>query len=204
MKLPPPPPAPEAPKPKPLTKTQRRYAAPEQPTPTDPEYAAASRLPYDAPAASPPVEVREVDLGPYGTDAIQLQSASIDAEGVARPVPRPSATKRTYLNAFTSVEVADQVHQCVEWISLGLRPNQIRRLCREHWDLNTRTAESRIAQARKQMIADANVMDRAEKVGQMLQQLEQVLQDSIKMKQGSNAIGALRLQADLLQLIAKG
>jgi hypothetical protein len=37
----------------------------------------------------------------------------------------------------------------------------------------------------------------------MLQQLEQVLEQALAMKQGSNAIGALRLQADLLQLLAR-
>jgi hypothetical protein len=53
------------------------------------------------------------------------------------------------------------------------------------------------------MVTDANVMDRQEKVGQMLQQLEQVLEQALRLNQGSNAIGALRLQADLLQLLSR-
>jgi hypothetical protein len=53
------------------------------------------------------------------------------------------------------------------------------------------------------MVIDANVYDRQEKVGQMLQQLEQVLEQALTMRQGSNAIGALRLQADLLQLLTR-
>ena len=90
-----------------------------------------------------------------------------------------------------------------EWLTQGKRPNQIRKLCSEEWGLETRTAENRIHDARRQMVADANVMDRPEKVGQMLQQLEQILEQALAMKQGSNAIGALRLQADLLQLLAR-
>jgi hypothetical protein len=97
----------------------------------------------------------------------------------------------------------DQIHQVQEWLTQGKRPNQIRALCAEHWGLKTRSAEQRIQDARRQMVADANVMDRPEKVGQMLQQLEQVLEQALAMKQGSNAIGALRLQADLLQLLAR-
>jgi hypothetical protein len=105
--------------------------------------------------------------------------------------------------AYRATEIVDQIHQVQEWLTQGKRPNQIRALCAEHWGLKTRSAEQRIQDARRQMVADANVMDRPEKVGQMLQQLEQVLEQALAMKQGSNAIGALRLQADLLQLLAR-
>ena len=104
---------------------------------------------------------------------------------------------------FDSIAIAEQVYQVQEWLSAGKRPNQIRRLCADEWGLSCRTAESRIQMARRQMVTDANVMDRQEKVGQMLQQLEQVLEQALQMRQGSNAIGALRLQADLLQLISR-
>ena len=105
--------------------------------------------------------------------------------------------------AYRAHEIMAQVHQVQEWLSLGKRPNQIRALCAEQWGLKTRAAEQRIYDARRQMVADANVMDRQEKVGQMLQQLEQVLEQALRLNQGSNAIGALRLQADLLQLLSR-
>ena len=103
----------------------------------------------------------------------------------------------------THREIADQVHQVQEWLTLGKRPNQIRALCAELWGLKTRAAEQRIHDARKQMVVDCNDMDRKDKVGQMLQQLEEVLQQALDMRQGSNAIGAIRLQADLLQLLTR-
>jgi len=105
--------------------------------------------------------------------------------------------------AYRAHEIMAQVHQVQEWLSLGKRPNQIRALCAEQWGLKTRAAEQRIYDARRQMVTDANVMDRQEKVGQMLQQLEQVLEQALRLNQGSNAIGALRLQADLLQLLSR-
>jgi hypothetical protein len=104
---------------------------------------------------------------------------------------------------YRAHEIVAQVHQVQEWLSLGKRPNQIRALCAERWGLKTRAAEQRIQDARRQMVTDANVMDRQEKVGQMLQQLEQVLEQALRLNQGSNAIGALRLQADLLQLLSR-
>jgi len=44
-------------------------------------------------------------------------------------------------------------------------------------------------------------MDRAEKVSEMIEKLETVIQMSIERNMGANAIGAMKLQADLLQLV---
>lgn len=133
-----------------------------------------------------------------GTEAIQIT----DAEPEAPDDGTPEAPKKQR-QAFKALEIADQVRQVQEWLTLGKRPNEIRRLCAEEWGLGTRTSETRMHDARRQMVIDANVYDRQEKVGQMLQQLEEVLKQSLQMRQGSNAIGALRLQADLLQLLSR-
>jgi hypothetical protein len=53
------------------------------------------------------------------------------------------------------------------------------------------------------MILDVNVYDRKEMCAKMLQSLESVLNQALEMRQGSNAIGAMRLQADLLQLLSR-
>ena len=58
-----------------------------------------------------------------------------------------------------------------------------------------------MAAARQQMIRDINIMDRSEKVSEMIEKLETVIQMSIERNMGANAIGAMKLQADLLQLI---
>lgn len=114
-----------------------------------------------------------------------------------------AARQRSGKNAFTAPEIAKQIWQIQEWLVAGMRPNQIRKLCQQEWGLGTRTADSRITAARQQIVTDVNVMDRAQKVGQMVEQLEKVLEMSLATRQGSNAIGAIRLQSELLQLLAK-
>lgn len=105
--------------------------------------------------------------------------------------------------AYRALEIAEQVAQVQEWLTMGKRPNQIRALCAEHWGLQTRAAEQRMQDARRQMVVDVDVYVRKDKAAQMIQQLEQVLEQALQMRQGSNAIGALRLQADLLQLLSR-
>jgi hypothetical protein len=53
------------------------------------------------------------------------------------------------------------------------------------------------------MVIDVNTYDRKEMAAKMLQSLETVLNQALEMRQGSNAIGAMRLQADLLQLLSR-
>lgn len=133
-----------------------------------------------------------------GTEALQITDSEQGApdNGKTKAAAKPR-------NAFKAIEIAEQVRLVQEWLTQGKRPNEIRRLCSEEWGLSTRVSESRMHDARRQMVIDANVYDRQEKVGQMLQQLEEVLKQSLQMRQGSNAIGALRLQADLLQLLSR-
>ena len=191
------------------------------PEPVQP--AAAQELPepeaiQEAPELEEAVETEEADQADEPQEAEQPAAAQEEAPmacGLLAPVvadePSEPETHESQAQepepkrrvAFRAVEIAAQVHQVQEWLSLGKRPNQIRKLCSEEWGLSTRVAEYRIADARKQMVVDANVMDRQEKVGQMLQQLEQVLEQALRLNQGSNAIGALRLQADLLQLLSR-
>lgn len=150
--------------------------------------------PEVAQAAAPQIEAQK----PAAADA---KNAIQVAPNEEQPTTKADGAKRR--NAFNALEIAAQIHQVQEWLTAGYRPNMIRSLCEEHWGLSSRVAETRMASARQQMIADANVYDRKEKVGQMLQQLELVLQQALDLRQGSNAIGALRLQADLLQLLSR-
>ncbi len=104
---------------------------------------------------------------------------------------------------YRAIEIVEQIHQVQEWLTQGKRPNQIRALCAEHWGLKTRAAEQRMQDARRQMVVDVNTYDRKEMAAKMLQSLETVLNQALEMRQGSNAIGAMRLQADLLQLLSR-
>lgn len=151
-----------------------------------------------------PEELPEPDQPAEAVDSETAAGAAADAPAEAEGTGEAgAATPPRKRAAYRAIEIAEQVAQVQEWLTQGKRPNQIRALCAEHWGLQTRASEQRMQDARRQMCVDANVYDRQEKVGQMLQQLEQVLEQALQMRQGSNAIGALRLQADLLQLLAR-
>ena len=104
---------------------------------------------------------------------------------------------------YRAIEIVEQIHQVQEWLTEGKRPNQIRALCAEHWGLKTRASEQRMQDARRQMVIDVNTYDRKEMAAKMIQSLDTVLNQALEMHQGSNAIGAMRLQADLLQLLSR-
>lgn len=149
--------------------------------------------PPDPPALEAPQIPPDLATGTSADDPLDETADSIDS----------AARQRSGKNAFTAPEIAKQIWQIQEWLVAGMRPNQIRKLCQQEWGLGTRTADSRITAARQQIVTDVNVMDRAQKVGQMVEQLEKVLEMSLATRQGSNAIGAIRLQSELLQLLAK-
>lgn len=105
--------------------------------------------------------------------------------------------------SFNSIEIAQQVCYVQDLLAVGVRPNLIRQQCAEKWGLTCKTAEHRISAARRMMIADINCMDRSEKVSELIEKLETVISQAIANNMGSNAIGAMRLQAELLQLTNK-
>lgn len=129
------------------------------------------------------------------TDAQLVGSDYLPAVAPAGDVPRRR-------QAWTAMEIAEQVFIVQDWLAEGTRPNTIRERCAARWGLATRTSEHRIQAARQQMIKDINI-DRADKVAELVEKLETVIQQSIDRNMGANAIGAMRLQADLLQLIQK-
>lgn len=161
------------------------------PPPTPPPQAAPAPPP-EAPQPPPDIAIEPQDLA---SDPPPMLESADDIQTQERQL--------TGRNAFTAQEIAKQVWQVQEWLIMGYRPNHIRKLCASEWGLATRVAEYRIAAARQQIVQDVNVLDRQQKVGQMVEQLEKVLEMSLQTRQGSNAIGAIRLQADLLQLLAR-
>lgn len=131
-------------------------------------------------------------------------STASQLSGYDGPAQAPAGDEPRRRIAWTALEIAEQVCVVQDWLAAGLRPNQIRQRCAERWGLATRTAEYRMSAARKQAIADINVKDRAEAVAEMVEKLENVIAQSLERGMGANAIGAMKLQADLLQLIQKG
>jgi hypothetical protein len=160
-------------------------------------YADEAQEPQDAPAAAcgltPVAFGNEEAAGPDSGE--DTPECSLPAE-----VGTQDEKKR---QGYRAIEIVEQIHQVQEWLTQGKRPNQIRALCAEHWGLKTRAAEQRMQDARRQMVVDVNTYDRKEMAAKMLQSLETVLNQALEMRQGSNAIGAMRLQADLLQLLSR-
>jgi len=137
-----------------------------------------------------------------GVDGVDEEMAEVADEAEA-PDNGDAAPIKRKKQGYKAIEIVEQIHQVQEWLTEGKRPNQIRALCAEHWGLQTRASESRMHEARKQMVLDINIYERKDLVAKMLQNLEKVLEQSLASNMGSNAIGAMKLQADLLQLIQR-
>lgn len=190
ISLPPPEPAPRSQQPEAPVADDRE----EPQTTQEPEATNAADATEDVAAAEEP-QAPDSSAAPEATEATSADSPE------ATDADAPPAKRRR--NAYSAMEIAAQVAQVQEWLTMGKRPNQIRQLCADEWGLLTRAAEARMHEARKQMVVDVDVYVRKDKAAQMIQQLEQVLEQALQMRQGSNAIGALRLQADLLQLLSR-
>lgn len=206
ISLPPPEPGPKAPAtPAPEASAPAAEHRPEPPAAPEAEAEEATADTEDTAAAeaaeADPAGAPDSSEAPETADATNAEEATSADSPEATDAEEPSAKKRR--NAFSAMEIAAQVMQVQEWLTMGKRPNQIRQLCADEWGLLTRAAESRMHEARKQMVVDVDVYVRKDKAAQMIQQLEQVLEQALQMRQGSNAIGALRLQADLLQLLSR-
>ena len=80
--------------------------------------------------------------------------------------------------------------------------SQILRFCSVEWGVGKRQAETYLARAREQVRIDYS-QERAEFLSTRLGVLDSIIQKSIKAGQLSAACGAVRLQAELAQLIDK-
>jgi hypothetical protein len=105
--------------------------------------------------------------------------------------------------AHTAPEICSQIAQVREWLSHGVRPNQIRERCAAEWGLATRTAEMRMAAARQEMVRDIESIDRKELAAQALETLLKIQEMSLDTRQGSNAIGATRLMLELAGILGR-
>jgi hypothetical protein len=114
--------------------------------------------------------------------------------------PAPKKPARRDRTGSASIEIADQTDQVRELLIEGFRPYQIRKICAERWGLSGRTAESRIAGARRLMLSDLDGIDRKEFAAQMIEQATEILKMARETRQLSNAIGALRFSSELLGL----
>ena len=97
-------------------------------------------------------------------------------------------------------EIDRQIHAVVKLLSSAKTNSYILRLCAEEWGVQKRQAETYLQRAREIIKADYSV-ERSEFLGTRLALLEEIIEASIRCKQNNNAIGALKLQAQLTGLL---
>ena len=97
-------------------------------------------------------------------------------------------------------EIDRRVHTVVKLLSSAKTSSYVCRFASEEWGVNPRTAERYMAKAREIIRADYSV-DRSDFLGSRLALLDKIIEASINSKQHSNAVGALKLQAQLTRLL---
>ena len=97
-------------------------------------------------------------------------------------------------------EIDQRIHTVVKLLSSAKTNPYILRFCAEEWGVQKRQAETYLQRAREIIKADYSV-ERSDFLGTRLALLDEIIETSIDSKQHSNAIGALKLQAQLTRLL---
>ena len=100
----------------------------------------------------------------------------------------------------TKAEIDRRIHTVVKLLSSAKTKSYILRFCTEEWGVQKRQAETYLQRAREIIKADYSV-ERSEFLGTRLALLDEIIEASIRCKQHSNAVGALKLQAQLTRLL---
>lgn len=102
----------------------------------------------------------------------------------------------------TNIEIDRRIHEIVKLLSSAKTNSYICRYAAEEWGSSQRQAERYLARAREIVKADYSV-ERSDFLSSRLALLDKVIQKSIETGQHSNAVGALRLQAELTRMLDK-
>ena len=98
-----------------------------------------------------------------------------------------------------ATEIDRQVHTVIKLLSSAKTNSYILRFCVQEWSVQKRQAETYLQRAREIIKADYSV-ERSDFLDTRLALLEEIIEASIRCKQHNNAIGALKLQAQLTGL----
>ena len=93
-------------------------------------------------------------------------------------------------------EIDRRIHTVVKLLSSAKTNSYILRFCTEEWGVQKRQDETYLQRAREIIKADYSVK-RSDFLGTRLALLDEIIEASIRSKQHSNAVGALKLQARL-------
>ena len=97
-------------------------------------------------------------------------------------------------------EIERRIHTVVKLLSSAKTSSYVCRFTSDEWGLDRRTAERYMKSAREIIRADYSV-ERHDFLGSRLALLDKIIEASINSKQHSNAIGALKLQAQFTRLL---
>ena len=97
-------------------------------------------------------------------------------------------------------EIDRRIHAVVKLLSSAKTSSCVCRYARYEWGVSQATAERYMKRAREIIKADYSV-ERSDFLGTRLALLDKIIQASIDSKQHSNAVGALKLQAQLSRLL---
>ena len=99
-----------------------------------------------------------------------------------------------------AAEIDRRIHAVVKLLSSAKTNSYILRFCMEEWGVQKRQAETYLQRASEIIKADYSV-ERSDVLGTRLALLDEIIEASIRCKQHSNAVGALKLQAQLTRLL---
>ena len=99
-----------------------------------------------------------------------------------------------------AAEIDRRIHAVVKLLSSAKTSSYVCRYALEEWGVDKRTAQRYLAKAREIIRADYSV-ERHDFLGSRLALLDEIIESSIRTKQHSNAVGALKLQAQLTRLL---
>jgi len=88
-------------------------------------------------------------------------------------------------------EIAEELMEVRHLLNLGKNNPQICRILSDKYGLQERTAYRRIADARKQQVAELEQLDRRELAAQLINAAQEILDEARTTRQLSNALGAL-------------
>ena len=97
-------------------------------------------------------------------------------------------------------EIDRRIHTVVKLLSSAKTNSYILRFCSEEWGVTNRQAQTYLQRARE-IIKDDYSMERSDFLGTRLAMLDEIIESSIRCKHHSNAVGALKLQAQLTRLL---
>ena len=98
-------------------------------------------------------------------------------------------------------EIDRRIHTVVKLLSSAKTSSYVCRYARDQWgEVSQATAERYMKSAREIIKADYSV-ERSDFLGTRLALLDEIIEASIRCNQHSNAVGALKLQAQLTRLM---